>query len=106
MTTLASIPELRVFPSFGNFAYMKVDDAIDGNTLRDRLLLNQHCFVRNCGNKIGCSPQYFRIAARPQAEVDYLRTAIRQEINQLKAAAFMTDMNRLGCTITRLPKRA
>lgn len=104
-SSLQTIPELTVFPSFGNFAYVKLDDAVDGNTLRDRLLLNQQCFVRNCGNKIGCSPQYFRIAARPSDEVDYLITALKQELKQLKAAAFMTAMNGLGCTITRLPKR-
>ncbi|MDQ4141306.1 MAG: hypothetical protein M3142_12390 [Bacteroidota bacterium] len=51
--------------------------------MRDRLLLKQACLVRNCGNKIGCTNHYFRIAARPKEEVDYLVAAIKQELKQL-----------------------
>lgn len=103
---LESISDLTVFPSFANFVYVKLDDAINGDVLRDRLLLNQQCFVRNCGNKIGCSSQYFRIAARPEGDVDYLVSAIKHELKQLKAAAFMASMNRLGCPITRIRKQS
>lgn len=57
---LETIDALTVFPSLGNFVYVKVDAACDGDLLRDRLLVNQHCFVRNCGNKLGATSQYFR----------------------------------------------
>jgi histidinol-phosphate/aromatic aminotransferase/cobyric acid decarboxylase-like protein len=103
---LESIPDLTVFPSFANFVYLKLDEALNGDVLRDRLLLNQQCFVRNCGNKIGCSPQYFRLAARPKEDVNYLVSAVKHEIKQLRAAAFMTSMNGLGCSITRIRKQS
>lgn len=101
---LESIPELTVFPSFANFVYLKLAEGIHGDVLRDRLLFNQQCFVRNCGNKIGCSSQYFRIAARPKEDTDYLVSAIKQELKQLKAAAFMRAMNSAGCSIRRIAK--
>lgn len=87
LAQLRTLPELRVFPSFANFAYVKVDDRIAGDELRDRLLLEHGCFVRNCGNKVQGSPQYFRLAARPQPEVDYLITALRAELCQRWQAA-------------------
>lgn len=103
---LESIDELTVFPSFANFIYVKLANTINGDVLRDRLLLNQQCFVRNCGNKIGCSSQYFRIAARPREDVDYLVSAIRKEIKEIRAVAFMTAMNDSGCSIRRLAKQS
>jgi len=83
LKALRSIEELTVFTSNANFVYVKLADGLNGDVLRDRLLDNQGCFVRNCGNKIGCTSQYFRIAARPQEEVDYLITAIKQELKYL-----------------------
>jgi threonine-phosphate decarboxylase len=80
---LQQVKEFTVFPTNANFVYIKVPDHINGDTLRDRLLNNQGCFVRNCGNKIGCTSQYFRIAARPKEEVDYLITAINTELQLL-----------------------
>lgn len=77
---LQTVPELTVFPTFANFVYVRLDDTVDGDQLRDRLLLQQQCFVRNCGNKVHGSPQYFRIAARPQAEVDYFIAALQAEL--------------------------
>jgi len=84
---LQTVPQLTVFPTFANFVYVRRDDAYDGDQLRDRLLLYQHCFVRNCGNKVQGSPQYFRIAARPQAEIDYFLAALRAELGQVQLAA-------------------
>ncbi|WP_375438098.1 pyridoxal phosphate-dependent aminotransferase [uncultured Hymenobacter sp.] len=84
---LQSVPELTVFPSFANFVYVKVEEHINGDQLRDRLLLHHQCFVRNCGNKLNCSSHYFRLAARPQTEVDYLIAALRHELSQVKMAA-------------------
>ena len=58
--------------------YLKLNPAFDGDQLRDQLLENQDCFVRNCENKIGCTSQYFCIAARPKAEVDYLERPLNK----------------------------
>ena len=101
---LKSIHEFTVFPSFGNFAYLRLDESINGDLLRDRLLVNQNCFVRNCGNKIGCSSQYFRIAARPKQEIDYLVNAIQVELQLMKMSLFLASMNQEGCLITRFHK--
>lgn len=98
---LITIDELTVFPSLGNFVYVKLAATCDGDLLRDRLLTHQHCLVRNCGNKIGAGSQYFRLAARPRAEVDYLVTALQAELKQLKAITFLADMQQAGCQISR-----
>jgi threonine-phosphate decarboxylase len=81
---VSTISELTLFPSYANFVYVKVDDKINGDELRDSLLVNQACFVRNCGNKVNGSSQYFRIAARPKEEVDYLINALKVEIDEIK----------------------
>ncbi|RTQ53716.1 histidinol-phosphate aminotransferase family protein [Hymenobacter gummosus] len=83
---LQAVPELTVFPSFANFVYVRLDEAYDGEELRNRLLLNHRCFVRTCGNKVHGSSQYLRIAARPQPDVDYLVAALRYELRQAAAA--------------------
>ncbi|MFD1145460.1 pyridoxal phosphate-dependent aminotransferase [Larkinella insperata] len=101
-TALRTLPEFTLFPSFGNYAYAKVDSSIHGDVLRDRLLVNQQCFVRNCGNKVGCSSQYFRLAARPRLEVDYLIAALKAELKGLKTASFLASLNDAGYSITRL----
>jgi len=106
LSALGTVEELTVFPSFSNFAYVKLDESLNGDVLRDRLLTNQNCFVRNCGNKMGCSSQYFRIAARPQQEVDFLIAALQTELKQLKIASFLETLNDTGCPITRIQKRS
>jgi threonine-phosphate decarboxylase len=82
-SSLKQVREFTVFPTNANFVYIRVADHINGDMLRDRLLDNQGCLVRNCGNKIGCTSQYFRIAARPKEEVDYLMAAIKTEVQFL-----------------------
>jgi len=93
LKALGSIEELTVFPSHANFVYIKLAAAFNGDELRNRLLENQGCFVRNCGNKIGCTSQYFRIAARPKEEVDYLVAAIKQELALLSSNTAGPDFN-------------
>ena len=82
---VGTISELRLFPSYANFVYIRLDDEVNGDELRDRLLVNQACFVRNCGNKINATSQYFRIAARPKEEIDYLIRGLEEEIKDMKS---------------------
>ena len=56
------------------------EEALERVQLRDRMLQNHGCFVRNCGNKLGSSEQYFRIAARPAEDVNYLVEAFKIEL--------------------------
>lgn len=81
---LSGVEGLHLFPSHANFAYVRLDEDIDGDELRDRLLIHQGCFVRNCGNKIAGTKQHFRIAARPKDEVDFLLNALREEISVMR----------------------
>ena len=95
-SSLQQVKEFTVFPTNANFVYIKVSHHINGDTLRDRLLTNQGCFIRNCGNKIGCTSQYFRIAARPKDEVGYLIAAIHAELQALSARTIEIDSNVLS----------
>ncbi len=90
------VKEFTVFPTNANFVYIRLANHINGDTLRDRLLYNQGCFVRNCGNKIGCTSQYFRIAARPKEEVDYLMAAIHAELQALSTRTIEINNNVLS----------
>jgi histidinol-phosphate/aromatic aminotransferase/cobyric acid decarboxylase-like protein len=66
--------------SQANFAFIQIPDQWDGQQLRDRLIKNHKLFVRECGNKIGSSSRYFRIAARPKEDTDRLIAALREEL--------------------------
>lgn len=83
---LRTIPELRVFPSRANFVYVRVTDEVDGAVLRDHLLTEHGCFVRQCGNKLGSDRQFFRIAARPASELQFLGSVLRQSLAELRRA--------------------
>lgn len=77
---LRTVPGLTVFPSKANFAFVRVPEAVDGLSLRDRLLSRHGLFVRECGNKEGSSSQYFRIAATPRHRTDRLVEALKHEL--------------------------
>jgi histidinol-phosphate/aromatic aminotransferase/cobyric acid decarboxylase-like protein len=85
-TALQQIEELEVFPSHANFVYVRVNDEVDGVELRNRLLVDHGCLVRECGNKVGSSSQFLRIAARPPADVAHLLPALRGSLALLKGA--------------------
>lgn len=74
------LPEFTIFPTHSNFIFVKLRDNINGTQLRDRMLQHHGCFIRNCGNKLGSSEQYFRIAARPVEDVNYLVEAFKVEL--------------------------
>ena len=69
---LAVLPDLKVFPSQGNFVMVKLPDGKDGVSLRDHLITNNRVFVRECGNKLGSSSQFLRLVVRQDADVQQL----------------------------------
>ncbi|EZH75428.1 hypothetical protein ATO12_01220 [Aquimarina atlantica] len=73
----------KVFPTNSNFVFARLDSQINGEELRNRLLKNKSCFIRNCENKMGSTKQHFRIAARPKQDVDFLVNAIREEVSKM-----------------------
>ncbi|WP_372348986.1 histidinol-phosphate transaminase [Streptomyces sp. KL116D] len=66
---LARLPGLTVYPSQGNFLYVRLPDGVDGVGLRDQLLDRHGVLVRECGNKIGSSSSFLRLVVRPQPDV-------------------------------------
>ena len=77
---LRSVPALRVYPAQANFVYVQMPPGIDGVSLRDRLLCEHGCLIRECGNKEGSDSRHFRIAARPREEVDYLVECLAESL--------------------------
>ena len=75
---LREIPQIRVYPSKANFVYFRLADQYPGLRLRNALLTRYGCQVRECGSLPGGGSQYFRIAARPQAETALLVGAIKR----------------------------
>ncbi|WP_062058213.1 pyridoxal phosphate-dependent aminotransferase [Aquimarina longa] len=73
----------ETFPTNSNFIFTRLDSIIDGEELRNRLMQNKSCFIRNCGNKMGSTKQYFRIAARKNEDVDFLIVAIKEEVTDI-----------------------
>jgi len=73
---LNEIPQLKVYPSSANFVFFKVPDSVDGKKLRNTLVQSYGYLVRECGNKIGSSSNYFRVAANPPEMTDQLVQAL------------------------------
>jgi histidinol-phosphate/aromatic aminotransferase/cobyric acid decarboxylase-like protein len=80
---LRSIPGLDVYPAQANFVYLRMPQGLDGVTLRNRLLCEHGCLIRECGNKLGSDSRHFRIAARPTAEIDYLIEHLTESLSTL-----------------------
>jgi histidinol-phosphate/aromatic aminotransferase/cobyric acid decarboxylase-like protein len=55
--------------------------------LRDRLLCEHGCLIRECGNKLGSDSRHFRIAARPREEVDHLVECLAESLTALERHA-------------------
>ena len=80
---LRSIPALKVYPAQANFVYLQMPQGIDGVALRNRLLCEHGCLIRECGNKLGSDSRHYRIAARPREEIDYLVECLAECFNTL-----------------------
>lgn len=74
---LRSLSGLSVFPSRANFVYVQIPASLDGVTLRNWLLSEYGCLVRECGNKQGSDSSHFRLAARPAEQAGTLVSALR-----------------------------
>lgn len=88
------LPEFTLFPTHSNFIFVKLREDIDGTQLRDRMLQNHGCFIRNCGNKLGSSEQFFRIAARPTKDVNYLVNAFKEELAAMTSLMNQSDIKK------------
>ncbi len=75
-TQLAGLPGMTVFPSQGNFVFVKLPAGTDGGWVRDQLLSQHGVLVRECGNKLGSSSQFMRLVVRSQPDVQRLLTGL------------------------------
>ncbi len=79
---LSRIKGVMSYPTHANFVYVKINDQLDPVALRDYLLIHHSLYVRSCGNKEGASANNFRIATRPQQEVEHLVAAINSFVRE------------------------
>jgi len=77
---LARVPGLTVFPSAANFLMVELEESVSGTALRERLLTRHGIFIRECGNKIGSSSRYLRLAVADASAVSRLIEALRMEL--------------------------
>ncbi|GGL68137.1 aminotransferase [Streptomyces fumigatiscleroticus] len=75
---LAALPGLTVYPSQGNFLFVRLPVGAEGTVVRDRLLTEHRILVRECGNKIGSSSRFLRLVVRPQVDVRRLVSGLEQ----------------------------
>ncbi|MGI5443077.1 pyridoxal phosphate-dependent aminotransferase [Streptomyces shenzhenensis] len=68
-SALSALPGLTVYPSQGNFLFVRLPVGAEGTVVRDRMLTEHRILVRECGNKIGSSSRFLRLVVRPQVDV-------------------------------------
>ena len=84
---LSRVEGLQVFPSQANFVFGELTPDFSGDTLRKRLLARHGIFIRACGNKIGSSNRYLRLAVTGPAAVNQLVGALRTELTASRQKA-------------------
>ncbi|MFF5531451.1 pyridoxal phosphate-dependent aminotransferase [Streptomyces cinerochromogenes] len=75
---LSALPGLTVYPSQGNFLFVRLPVGAEGTVVRDRMLSEHRILVRECGNKIGSSSRFLRLVVRPQVDVRRLVSGLEQ----------------------------
>ncbi|WP_328560267.1 histidinol-phosphate transaminase [Streptomyces coelicoflavus] len=75
---LSALPGLTVYPSQGNFLFVRLPVGAEGTSVRDRMLTEHRILVRECGNKIGSSSRFLRLVVRPQVDVRRLVSGLEQ----------------------------
>ncbi|MFJ7147873.1 pyridoxal phosphate-dependent aminotransferase [Streptomyces sp. NPDC100445] len=75
---LSTLPGLTVYPSQGNFLFVRLPVGAEGTVVRDRMLTEHRILVRECGNKIGSSSRFLRLVVRPQVDVRRLVSGLEQ----------------------------
>ncbi len=100
ISQLGCLPGMTVYPSQGNFVFVKLPEGADGVQVRDRLLSEHGVLVRECGNKLGSSSQFMRLVVRSEPDVQRLLSGLSSVLygsawyaplpggQQLQAAAY------------------
>lgn len=81
---MGRVEGLTVFPSVANFLLAELAPGLSGVTLRKRLLARHGIFIRECGNKVGSSSRYLRLAVARPNEVKQLVEALKTEMTSMQ----------------------
>ena len=84
---LCRVPGLRVFPTSTNFVFVKLPDKWSGPGLRDYLVAEHGCLIRETGNKLGATSQYVRLVVRPADDVARLIAGFHEYAQLLEIRA-------------------
>ncbi|MFH0518925.1 pyridoxal phosphate-dependent aminotransferase [Streptomyces sp. M41] len=89
---LSALPGLTVYPSQGNFLFVRLPLGAEGTVVRDRLLTEHRILVRECGNKIGSSSRFLRLVVRPQVDVRRLVSGLEQVLYGSRRGAAVPEL--------------
>ncbi|MFB8771264.1 pyridoxal phosphate-dependent aminotransferase [Streptomyces broussonetiae] len=89
---LAALPGLTVYPSQGNFLFVRLPVGSEGTVVRDRMLTEHRILVRECGNKIGSSSRFLRLVVRPQVDVRRLVSGLEQVLYGTRRGAAVPEL--------------
>ncbi|MBZ9639010.1 histidinol-phosphate transaminase [Streptomyces sp. PSKA30] len=89
---LAALPGLTVYPSQGNFLFVRLPVGAEGTVVRDRMLTEHRILVRECGNKIGSSSRFLRLVVRPQVDVRRLVSGLEQVLYGTRRGAAVPEL--------------
>ncbi|KPI03186.1 Histidinol-phosphate transaminase [Actinobacteria bacterium OK074] len=88
---LSQLPGLTVYPSQGNFLFVRLPVGAEGTVVRDRMLTEHRILVRECGNKIGSSSRFLRLVVRPQVDVRRLVVGLEQVLYGTRRGAAVPE---------------
>ncbi|MEU0003484.1 histidinol-phosphate transaminase [Streptomyces sp. NPDC006314] len=89
---LSALPGLTVYPSQGNFLFIRLPVGAEGTVVRDRMLTEHRILVRECGNKIGSSSRFLRLVVRPQVDVRRLVSGLEQVLYGSRRGAAVPEL--------------
>ncbi|MFF7838597.1 pyridoxal phosphate-dependent aminotransferase [Streptomyces ossamyceticus] len=89
---LSALPGLTVYPSQGNFLFVRLPVGAEGTVVRDRLLTEHRILVRECGNKVGSSSRFLRLVVRPQVDVRRLVSGLESVLYGSRRGAAVPEL--------------
>ncbi|MCS0601343.1 histidinol-phosphate aminotransferase family protein [Streptomyces sp. LP11] len=90
-SALSALPGLTVYPSQGNFLFVRLPLGAEGTVVRDRMLAEHRILVRECGDKIGSSSRFLRLVVRPQVDVRRLVSGLEQVLYGTRRGAAVPE---------------
>ncbi|WP_405146206.1 aminotransferase class I/II-fold pyridoxal phosphate-dependent enzyme [Sphaerisporangium sp. NBC_01403] len=77
---LSALPGLTVYPSQANFLLVRLPEGKDGAALCDHLRSAHDVLVRDCGDKLGSSGRFLRLAVAPRQDAERLVDALHSSL--------------------------